>query len=182
MAVGRRVVAALLVPLGVVTTHAVAYALAHPHGADRAHALGTVHGHLAPLATVGLVSVAVALVSAVRAGAVGTPLGLTPGRLAAVQVVAFAVMEVAERLAGGQGWHAVLHEPAVTLGLAVQVLVAVAAWLLVRAGERAGALLARRRPRVDRATRGRPFPHNGGVPAVPLTAVSRRGPPLAFPA
>lgn len=177
MVAGRRVVAALLMPLGVVVAHALAYAFAHPDGADRARALGTVHGHLVPLAVLGVVWGAMALWWAGRAGAAGVRLGLTPGRLVGLQVTAFAVMEVAERLAEGYGWHTVVHEPAVLVGLAVQALVAVAAWALVRVSERVGACLARRAARPPRARFVR-FPRERGrVRAVPLSPLSRRGPP-----
>jgi hypothetical protein len=179
MAVGRRVVAALLVPMGVAVAHAVAYALAHPDGGDRARALGSVHAHLGPLVAVGVVSAAAAVAGAVRAGTAGTPLGLGPGRIAAAQVAAFAAMEVAERLAGGEGWRAAFHEPAVWVGLVVQALVGLAAWVVVRAGERVGVRLARRRPRADTAPCACPAPAHEPAPAVPLTALSRRGPPLA---
>jgi len=175
----RRVVAALLVPLGVVASHTIAYLLAHPEAGDRARALGSVHGHLVPLALVGAASVVVAALAAGDAGYRGRRLPVTAGQLAACQVLVFAAMELGERVADGAGVSAALREPAVWIGLVVQVAVALVARSLVRVSERLGARLAARRARPARREAGIVWPAlpAGAVPASRITPMSRRGPP-----
>lgn len=175
----RQWVAALLVPFGVVASHTLSYLLAHPGGADRARALGSMHTHLAPLTLLGAAATLAALLTAGDAGYRGIRLRVTVGRIAALQAAAFAAMEVGERVADGGGLSGALHEPAVWIGLVVQLGVAWLARWLLRAGELVGATLAARRTRRPRrapvvvgASRV-----SQAVPAAPLTPVSRRGPP-----
>lgn len=176
----RQVVAALLVPFGVVASHTISYLLAHPGAGDRARALGSVHGHLAPLALVGAASVIVAALAAGDAGYRGLRLRVTAGQMAAGQVVAFAGMELGERLVDGAGVSAALREPAVWIGLVVQLAVAFVARVLVRVSERAGASLAARRARRWRRAPAVVWPASavGVVPVAPVTSLSRRGPPV----
>lgn len=178
MIVGRQWVAALCVPFGVVASHAIAYLLAHPGGADRARALGSMHAHLGPLAVVGAITMLAALVAAAGAGYRAGRVPVTVAGLAACQVVVFAVMEMGERVAAGEDAAAAVREPALWIGVVVQLGVAgVARWLL-RVGEVVGAAIRARRPRrrerpaVDRV----PVLRGVGRRA-PLTPWSRRGPP-----
>lgn len=179
--IGRRLVAALLVPFGVVASHTISYLLAHGEGADRARALGDFHGHLVPFALIGGLGVLAALLAACDAGYRGTRLQFTVGQLAAAQVAAFALMELGERVASGAGVDAALGEPAVWIGLILQLGIAWLARLLVQVGERAGEHFAARREPPERpsALQWRPRLLDA-VPRPPLTPMSRRGPPRLF--
>lgn len=182
MIVGRQW-AALCVPFGVVAGHTIAYLLAHPGAADRARALGSMHAHVGPLAVVGAVAMLAALVAAVRVGFRAGRVPVTVAGLAACQVVVFSVMEVSERVAAGGDAAAAVREPALWIGVVVQLaVVGVARWLL-RVAEVVGAAIRARRPR----HRDRPaivrVPLLPGVGRrAPLTPWSRRGPPAGVSA
>jgi hypothetical protein len=127
---------------GLVLGHLLAYTLAYPgEAARRSHLAGTGHGWL-DVVTLSLLAVvpAVLALTAIRSLSAGSR-GTTWIRLAALQVPAFLLIEVAER---GASFDRALTDPAVLLGLAVQVVVAAVAALLLRGFSRAVAAVAAR--------------------------------------
>jgi hypothetical protein len=170
----RRLMIALLVPVGVWLGHALAYAIGGPPGAEVADQ----HGYLG-LAPIVMVPSALLAVTWWAAGRRGRRAAL-PGALtlAAVQVALFLVQETVERLAVAGDPLALLSSPVLWWGLAVQALIAGLVALLVRAARRTvEALLRRRRRRapepvaVGATPADRPFGRRCRTPA------SRRGPP-----
>jgi hypothetical protein len=168
---------------GLVVGHALGYLLAEPDPALRdAHLAATGHGGFGLLAGCGLLAAVLAAAwSAARASA-GTPARLpgTPA-LATVQVAAFAAIEVVER---GFSPSAAASDRAVWIGLALQVLVALAVSAFLRRAVRTARSLARgalplRPPRAG-ALPARPLP----TPPLrrPRPAVRLRAPPSASPA
>ncbi len=144
--------------IGVVAGHIVAYLLGYPSAGPR-HAHLAVTGHSwVGLATASLLAVVPVVLLAVAVRAVrsegswsGSSLAL---RLIAIQVPAFALIEVLERQ-----WSPgrTLADPAVFIGLVLQPLVAVlAAWLLDLFGKAVRAAVARLRRSLRRAPRSLP--------------------------
>jgi hypothetical protein len=137
---------------GLVLGHLLAYALAYPDPAGRrAHLAGTGHGWL-DLVTLSLLAVvpAVLALTAIRALRGGHG-GATWLRLSALQVPAFLLIEVFER---GSSIDRAFTDPAVLLGLVVQVVVAAVTALLLGGLARAVAAVASRL----RVRRPRPAP------------------------
>jgi hypothetical protein len=169
----RRLMIALLVPVGVWLGHALAYAIDGPPGAEVAHQ----HGYLglAPTLTVPVALLAVTWWAAGRRGRQAE----LPGALslAAVQVALFLVQETAERLAVAGDPLAVLSSPVLWLGLAAQALVAGLVALLVRAARRTVEALRRRRRRAPEPAAVAATPVDRPLRRRPRTPVSRRGPP-----
>lgn len=172
--------------IGVVAGHVVAYLLAYPSAGPR-HAHLVVTGHTwTGLAVASLLAVIPVLLLAVAVVAIkaqgswsGSPLAF---RLVAIQVPAFAVIEVLERQ-----WSVgrTAGDPAVFIGLVLQPLVAVvAAWILdlFRRAVRAVVERLLRTPRV--VARSFPRPVLGQVrPRHRLLILARRrAPPLLEPA
>jgi hypothetical protein len=153
--------------VGLVAGHVVAYAVAYPSGAVRhAHLLLTGHGWMGPAllslaATIPAV-IAAAAVRTARAGPVAT--GPTAIRLAAVQVPAFLLVEMAERHDLG----AALADPAVLAGLALQVVIAGALALLLAGFTRAVALVVSRRSAIS----GQVRPLSDVLPALEIPPAS----------
>lgn len=178
----RRLATLLLAFSGVLASHGLAYVIAHPDQAGRAAALDG-HGYLSTLGVLAVPLVTVALGwASVRAArtAVGAD-GLTIGRLALWQTAAFVVQEVGERAVAGEAGQ-VLHEPAIAVGLLLQVPVAAALIGLVRCGRHVIENPGTVGPRPRRAIA--PVPVIGAldhldVVACPVqrTPVMRRGPP-----
>jgi hypothetical protein len=171
----RRLMVALLVPVGVWLGHALAYAVGGTPGADTSQQ----HGYLglAPTLTVPTALVAVAWWAAGRRGRQAKLPGALP--LAGVQLVLFLVQEAVEQLAAAGDPLALLSAPVLWLGLGAQALVAVLVALVVR-GARRTVEAWRRRGVPGRASRDlapgpapaeRPFGRRCRTPA------SRRGPP-----
>jgi hypothetical protein len=138
--------------VGLVAGHVAAYAVAYPSGAVRhAHLLLTGHGWMGPA----LLSLAAAIPAVIAAAAVRTsragPVAAGPmaTRLAAGQVPAFLLVEVAERHDLGSA----LADPAVLAGLALQVVIAVALALLLAGFTRAVAVVVNRRSTISGRTR-----------------------------
>jgi hypothetical protein len=168
---------------GLVLGHLLAYALAYPgEAARRSHLAGTGHGWL-DVVTLSLLAVvpAVLALTAIRSLSAGSR-GTTWIRLAALQVPAFLLIEVAER---GASFDRALTDPAVLLGLAVQVVVAAVAALLLRGFSRTvAAVAARRRPsRAPSATAPAVAAPDVEPPhLVRLVRSRRRAPPLPIAA
>jgi hypothetical protein len=169
----RRLMIALLVPVGVWLGHALAYAIDGPPVAEVADQ----HGYLglAPILTVPAGLLAVTWWAAGRRGRrVELPGALS---LAAVQVALFLVQETVERLAVAGDPVAVLSSPVLWCGLAAQALVAGVVALLVRAARRTVEALRRRRRRAPEPAAVAATPADRPLRRRPCTPVSRRGPP-----
>jgi hypothetical protein len=139
---------------GVVVAHAANYALAIPDPASRGQELArTGHGYWPVAVATATVAAVVALALAIRRGLRGRAPSLpaiSPGRLAGAQVVFFLVIETLERIGAGLDPVPFLHSSQLVLGLALQVVVALAAVLVLRSIERGARALAgavRRSPR-----------------------------------
>jgi hypothetical protein len=168
---------------GLVLGHLLAYWLAYPRdAARRIHLTETGHGWL-DIVALSLLAVipAVLVLTAVRA-VQGRAGGVTWVRLAALQVPAFLLIEVTERGASlGQGFS----DPAVLLGLVLQVLVAAVAALLLRVlGRAVAALTARLRARTRRSVpERRPAAPDRVAPHLArLVRARRRAPPAPIAA
>jgi hypothetical protein len=172
--------------VGVVIGHLTAYLLAYPiEGARHYHLEVTGHSWVGMAAASALAIVPVVFL-AVGIRALGSNDPWSRGglafRLAAVQVPAFAAIEVLER--GGSVARTV-SDPAVLIGLVVLPLVALlAAWLLGLLHRAVRAVLGARPPRRRVAERSFPGPILTGVPPRLrlLLPARRRAPPLRFPA
>lgn len=173
---------------GVLLGHAITYALADPNAHERTADLArTGHAYLGIANDLGLVVALVAL-SAVFLGGLTRGHGDLPslrgvtGRLAVFQMMAFASMELLERISAGAPMTGVLHHGILPLGLVIQVVVAalgalIIRWLL-RAADRIAWALGRAPAPFDRATAAFTIP-TFHVPARPaLAAAGIRGPPL----
>jgi hypothetical protein len=177
----RRLVLALLVPAGVVASHAVGYLVAHPAPRAHAHALGSSHGHLPLVSGVALAALIAAVIVAVGAGLSGSSVGVPVQRLAIAQASAFLALEVAEHVYANRQPAALVAEPAVWVGLACAVLLARLAALVVDAGAAIGAVLGRR-PRPTASAAPGPLVAGGVAPVeVAWTPRSERGPPRTSP-
>jgi hypothetical protein len=126
---------------GLVLGHWVAYALGTPHAHARDEVLrATGHGYLPYATQVAVLGAALSLAALFLAR-----LTRREGRgsfvrdaavLAAAQSIAFVAMEVGERLASGASMHDLTHGPLLALGLAVQLVVAIAGAGLLRLTDR----------------------------------------------
>jgi hypothetical protein len=130
---------------GIVLGHLLSYWLAYPHAENRAAHLAATGHQAFPIALVSAVAVVPALlvlltVRTLRGPAL-PPMRRFAGSLAAIQVPGFLLMELVER---GMSLERLGHEPALLLGILVQVLVAAAAALLCRAFVRVVAARFRR--------------------------------------
>ncbi len=177
---GHRRLATLLLALpGALLAHSLAYLWTHPGSISldvgRSHGYLPVAGPLVGLAGV-LVLAWLAVLGVRAAGSAQRPgvLGL-----AAAQVVVFCIQEGVEVLAAGGGPAHLWGEPAVLLGLVLQLPVAGLLVGLVRAGEAlAGVLLAICRPLVGTSPEPR-SPAQAAVMVRPvMLSIGRRGPPV----
>jgi hypothetical protein len=171
----RRLMIALLVPVGAWLGHALAYAIGGPPGAEVAGQ----HGYLglAPTLTVPSALIAVTWWAAGRHGRRAA----LPGALslAGAQAALFLVQEAIERLATAGDPLAVLTAPVLWWGLVSQALVAGLVALLVRGARRTVEALRRRARQPAAATvAARPAPAERPSARRRRTPVSRRGPPL----
>jgi hypothetical protein len=160
---------------GVVVGHLVAYALTYPDQAIR-HTHLSITGHtwlgLGAASLVALVPVIV-LATATRAIRTGAAGPANAFRLAAIQVPAFGLLEMLERGSVGEA----AADPAVFIGLVLQVVVAVVgARILEIVGRIAVALVRRFAERRPRARSEAP-PLGPPVPRLSLLFPSRRRAP-----
>jgi hypothetical protein len=176
---------------GLIAAHVVAYALAVPDAADRAHVLReTGHGYLpaAEVSVLPLVLVAFFLAAAStiagRPGRDGNALQWRPltMRLAVAQCLGYFLLETSERLFTQGSLHGLLG-PVLAIGLAVQVVAAAAtAWLLASVGRSVEQALEAS-PGAVRPSFGFAVPAVGAAAGhgptvrVVLTGAGRRAPP-----
>jgi len=171
---------------GVALAHCLAYLVAIPAGSQRSvHMAATGHGTFPLFLALASAAAGAALFEVGRRAMRSTkPLDLaaTAARLAAVQVPAFAVLELVERRLDVGG---TLTDPVVRLGVVLQALVALGAALLLRGVEEAVRSVASRAPRLMRAPGT--FPRRGSTISlaprgVLLASAPRRDPPLPLAA
>lgn len=168
-----------LTAAGVVVGHAIAYVLASGDHAPGAHRYWPIAVAIAVVAGI-VASVRLTLPHLREATVAPTPVLPFAARLATLQVLLFVVMEVTERLAGGQSAHGFLASDLAWIGVGIQVLVALAVACLTR-------LLGRVAEAIGRALRRgwppelEPMPIPRAVPVLrPQVLVgsgSMRGPP-----
>jgi hypothetical protein len=172
--------------VGVVVGHLAAYLLAYPAQGPR-HAHLAITGHRwVGLATMSLLAVVPVVVLAVAVRSFrterawsGSALAL---RLMAIQIPAFALIEVVERRGS---LSRTLADPAVFVGLVLQPLAAVlVAWVLDLVRRAARAVMVRLRPTYPPVLRSFPRPALEHVPSRRrlLLPTRRRAPPLLRPA
>lgn len=169
----------LLVPGGFVAGHELGYAGASALGAPPVPAGG--HGYLFTLVLVGA---PLAFAAAARHVLAALRDELPPVRwrtLAMAQVVLFAAVELVEHARAGLTPLQALAEPSVLLGLAAQLAVATAVVAILRTSGRAAAALVTGRRRSVAHPAPRPVRRPARVVLrpipVPVTSLSRRGPP-----
>ena len=171
---------------GVVLAHVIDYRVVYPSAAERAHAMAASgHGYWPLAVSAAMLAAGLTATAAVVRGATGRG-GARP-RLAGFQVGLFALVEVGERLAAGRSPASVLHmlaERTFLLGIAVQVVVAAAVFVVVaaleRLGRRAAAYLRTTKRRVRRAMPGvcsAPLPITNAV----WSPSAARAPPALVP-
>jgi len=145
---------------GVVAGHSLAYFAALPAGVQRDTYLAQTghsywHNALVVALVLEVLGLAVVALRSFRAGLRGTlPISLGARqlaiRLALIQVGAFTALEAGERVASGAGVSGMFAHHLFVLGIAIQLLVAVAGALLLRwlarAAEALGSALRGRRP------------------------------------
>jgi hypothetical protein len=167
---------------GLVLGHLLAYALAYPEkGARRAHLAATGHGWL-DLVSLSLLAVIPAVLLLTTASAIrGRPAVTAWSRLAALQVPAFLLIELAER---GSAIGGAFSDPAVLLGMVLQLVVAGVAALLLRGFAVLVAAVARRRHSRERIE----GPDSPAMPRLApphllrLVRARRRAPPVPIAA
>lgn len=128
--------AALLAPLGVIAAHVVAFRTVAGSGHDHGDLLAaTGHGPSWWIVAIFVTLAAYGAIARIGPVAVlssrGRTFARTAGLLALVQVLAFVSLETFERASSGGGVAALLGEPAVALGVLIQLATAVAAALIV---------------------------------------------------
>lgn len=170
---------------GLVLGHGLTYLLAYPAASERqVHLTATGHAWLGPaVLSLGAAIPAVLVATAVRAARSRTAAlgGLLPV-LAVAQAGAFLAVEVAER---GLDVGGALADPAVVLGLVVQVAVATAAWFVLASVTTVVAAVSARPTRHPRARPRAPRPAASRIPAPRsafLVRARRRAPPAPLPA
>ncbi|MGH2682124.1 MAG: hypothetical protein ACRDIX_02700 [Actinomycetota bacterium] len=166
---------------GAVTGHVLGYALSHPVAAERAAWLqSTGHGSFdIVLVVAGTAGAAAVAVAALRTSGPLTRVGGLAVRLLPLQLVMFSFVELAERSFDPE---AAMADPAVLLGLVLQVATAGGLALLTRGAQQTARVLNGTRPVPRLRAPGfftSPTPRTD-VPARPafLDAVRRRAPPL----
>jgi hypothetical protein len=169
---------------GIVLGHLVSYWLAYPHPEIRADHLAATGHQALPIALVSAAAVvpAILVLLAVRTlrGPPLPPMRRFAGGLAAIQVPGFLLMELVER---GMALERLGQEPALLLGILVQVLVAVAVALLCRAFMGVVAALAshaRRHRRIHVRVRWPEPRHDLSNRLVFLIHTRRRAPPASL--
>lgn len=169
----------LLMPAGLALGHFMAYGAARAQGSLPSLVGGHGSVHILLLLAVPF---ALAMVVRVAVGARrGEPLPVRLGWLAVQQVVAYVALELVEHGAAGIGPAAALRESTVLWGIAAQLALALLMTTLAR-GVRVAVqrLSSRSAVRLQPRPRPRVLPGPTAGPvllAVPVSSLSRRGPP-----
>lgn len=178
---GRRPLTAIPLAVGgVVAGHALAYSLAYPIRIVRdAHLEQTGHEGFPVLLLAGLLGSGAAIlwlgVRSIR-GTTGSP---SARALLGLQVPAFALLELAER---GFDPSAFGRDPAVALGIVLQVVLAFVIAAIARGAVAVGRRLARATPTLARTPRALALPRLAEPAAPdPIAFGLRRAPPVPSP-
>jgi hypothetical protein len=175
--------------LGLVAGHGIAYLIAIPDAHRRAAVLqNTGHAYLPLLVEIGLI-LAVAGAASIVMRALGSRARIHEGSVAetavalgALQVGAFVVLEIVERLVTHMPLHELVSDHLLAIGVVVQLGVALIGALVLRALARTAARLALvavppHTPRPSGLV-PIPVPRTLGLRPVLVGAVGVRGPPL----
>lgn len=171
----RRQLTALLVPLGVVVSHVLAYLVPHAEAATARPD----HHHLTGLALLGICGTTVAVVATVLSAARGRSLDISRSLLAGAQCAAYVTLEISEGVLGGSTLGDTILAPTLRTGIVVQLAVAALLVFLLRASAAVGCRFAA--TRLDRIRRtAKPVAHRLIAPTCRprFTPASRRGPPV----
>ena len=136
----RRLLAALLVPTGIVASHALGYLAAGTEPHVRAHAVGYLLADFGRLAALGAATVLLLLLLERREASMGL------AAVTAAQCSVFAALEITEQASLGAPLADGLAQPGLRWGVLLQVAVAVIALLLARATKAIVRALRRRPP------------------------------------
>lgn len=130
--IGRRVLAALLLPLGVVASHSLGYLAAGSDPYATEHAFGLLHGDVFNLGALAAAALLLVLLVERSGRRHDRRLALHFAALTVGQCGVYALMEVSERSSHGVSFADALLEGGLRWGLAIQLVVGLCAWLLVR--------------------------------------------------
>lgn len=175
--------ALLLLPGGLAAGHTLGYWATGAGGWTPS--LTTGHGYLGDLTTLAVPFTGAVVLRGFVSGARGEALPVRFGPLAAMQVLLYVAVELAEHVAAGMSPTASMVEPSMLVGALAQVLIAGGLWFGLRLVHRAGEAVsaARARPRARRPRPWRwvvPVP-TWAHPTVHTGSLSRRGPPTLLP-
>lgn len=175
--------ALLLLPAGLAAGHTLGYWATGTSG--WAPSLTTGHGYLGDLTTLAVPFTLAVVVRGFASGSRGEAVPVRLVSLAAMQVLLYVAVELAEHVAAGMSPAASLTEPSMLIGALAQVVVAGVLWLGLRLAHRAGEVVSAGRPRPHarraRARRWVIAAPTWAVPAVHTGSLSRRGPPRLLP-
>lgn len=171
--------ALLLLPGGWASGHVLGYWATGAGG--WMPSLTTGHGYLADLTTLAVPLIVAVVLRAFASGTRGEAMVVRLGPLAAVQVLVYVAVELAEHLAAGMSVAGSLLEPSMLIGALAQLLIAGGLVFFVRLVHRAGEAVSATRARPHAR---RPRPHRWVLtaptwaqPTVHAGSLSRRGPP-----
>ena len=171
--------ALLLLPGGLAAGHTLGYWAAGASGSTPS--LTTSHGYLGDLTALAVPFTVAVVLRVFTSGARGEALPLRLAPLAAMQVLLYVAVELAEHLGAGMTAAESLAEPSMLVGALAQVLIAAGLWLGLRLVHRAGEAVsaARVRPHTRRARPPRWViaTPTWATPIVDGGSLSRRGPP-----
>lgn len=171
--------ALLLLPGGLAAGHTLGYWATGASG--WAPSLTTGHGYLGDLTNLAVPFTAAVVLRVFTSGTRRQTLPVRLGPLAALQVLLYVAVELAEHLGAGVSAGAALAEPSMLFGSLAQILIAAAVWLALRLVHRAGEAVsaARARPPARRALPSRWVISTPtcATPIVDAGSLSRRGPP-----
>lgn len=171
----RRQLTALLVPLGVVVSHVLAYLLPHTESASAQPN----HHHLTGLALFGICGATIAVVATVVNAARGRSLDISRSLLAGAQCAVYVALEVGEGVLSGSTLGDTIVAPTLRTGVVIQLAVAALLVLVLRGSAAVGRRLAGTRPARTRQT-AMPVANQPVAPTgrPRFTPASRRGPPV----
>lgn len=175
----RRASAGMVLPGGLLAGHLLGVAVASRIGSTAVFTWGS--GPISILACAGVPLAMAAFLVSFERGRRGRPNVASAPLMVVQQVAAFLLVDLIERLLAGLTPGDALRDPWFWWAAAVQVLVAVGLWVVLRTAGALGGRVAARSRRVPGAPSAPSSPAAGAVVpafAVALSSLSRRGPPL----
>ncbi|WCO67983.1 hypothetical protein PO878_04500 [Iamia majanohamensis] len=174
----RRASAGMVLPGGLLAGHLLGVGVASRLGSTAVFTWGS--GPIKILACAGIPLAMAALLVSFERGRRARPTVASAPLMVVQQVAAFLLVDLIERLLAGLTPADALRDPWFWWAAAVQVLVAVGLWLVLRSAGALGRRVAARTRRVPGAPSAPVLPAAGQVVpafAVALSSLSRRGPP-----